>query len=67
MKIIDLLNKIFNKKQPNTIKYNNEIFEWSQVGMYGGDYYKEYDFTPLSVYINLSTPDILNSEVEVIE
>ena len=52
MKIIDLLNK---------------IFEWSQVGVFGGNYYKEYDFTPLNVYTNLSSPDILNSEVEVIE
>ena len=67
MKIIDLLNKIFNKTQPKIIKYDNEIFEWSQVGMFGGDYYTEYDFTPLSVYTNLSAPDILNSEVEVIE
>lgn len=67
MKIIDLLNKIFNKTQPKIIKYDNEIFEWSQVGMFGGNYYKEYDFTPLSVYTNLSAPDILNSEVEVIE
>ena len=33
MKIIDLLNKIFNKTQPKIIKYDNEIFEWSQVGM----------------------------------
>lgn len=67
MKIIDLLNKIFNKTQPKIIKYDNKIFEWSQVGIFGGNYYKEYDFTPLNVYTNLSSPDILNSEVEVIE
>ena len=67
MKIIDLLNKIADGEQPQKIKYDDIVFEWSQVGMYGGDYYKEYDFTPLSVYTNLSAPDILNNEVEVIE
>ena len=67
MKVIDLLNKIANGEQPQKIKYDDIIFEWSQVGMYGGDYYKEYDFVSLGSYTCLSTPDVLNSEVEVIE
>ena len=67
MKIIDLLNKIANKTQPKIIKYDDEIFEWSNVGMFGGNYYKEYDFTPLNIYTNLSSPEILNSKIEVIE
>ena len=67
MKVIDLLNKIANGEQPQKIAYDDIVFEWSQVGMFGGNYYKKYDFTPLNVYASLSAPDILNREVEVIE
>ena len=67
MKIIELLNKIAKKTQPDIIKYDNQIFEWSKVGMFGGNYYKEYDFTPLNIYTNLSAPEILNSKIEVIK
>lgn len=69
MKIIDLLNKIAKGIQPKKIKYNEIEFEWSPVGMFGGNYYRDVfgEFDSLGHYTNLSSLSILNEEIEVIE
>lgn len=69
MKVIDLLNRIVNETQPKKIKYNKIEFEWFPVGMFGGNYYRDVfgEFDSLGHYTNLSSPGILNEEIEVIE
>lgn len=59
MKIIDLLNKIAKREQPQKIKYDDMIWK------YDNGFYINKNYVILDDYCNLTT--FLNDEVEILE